>query len=310
MQSPHMRAHTAGGQLSTRSSTRRTHSEGGELSLNEGGELGTRSLTRRVHSAGRELILTEEGELSTRSSNRRAQPARGELTLMAVEDSDFYDFDKDRMEKCFAVGQVWGIYDDDDGMPRHYGLINEVLSKNPFRVKMSWLDAEGNGEGTLLARENAKDYISCGRFKVGRKIEIESVNFFSHLVDYERAAKEVYRIYPKKGSVWALYCERSLGDEEERSYDIVVCLASYKDMYGMSMGYLEKVEGFKTIFRRREVGAHAVRWLKKDDMSLLSHQVPARKVVDVEGVELPKDCWELDPASLPPGLLQIDWERE
>ncbi|KAF2289466.1 hypothetical protein GH714_036390 [Hevea brasiliensis] len=179
----------------------------------------------------------------------------GDLEIMAVEDSDFYDFDRDRVERSFKKGQVWAIYDD-DRMPRHYGLIDEVVSVNPFE--------EDNHQ--LL-------------------------NIFSHIVDCERAAREVYRIYPKKGSVWALYNEVDLCMEErnpcardKQCYEIVVFLTTYSEMHGLSMAYLEKVDGFNTVFKRREVGCHAIRWLEKDDVRLLSHQVPARKL---SGDEVP-----------------------
>ncbi|KAL0913522.1 hypothetical protein M5K25_016988 [Dendrobium thyrsiflorum] len=227
-----------------------------------------------------------------------------DLSLMAVEDSDFYDFDNDRTEKCFANGQIWAIYDDDDGMPRHYGLIDEVISSSPFRVKMCWLDALVDGDESLLLWEKSGRHISFGRFKIGRKVEMDSVNLFSHIVESEKAAKELFRIYPKKGSVWALYGEMNSG-RERRSYDIVVFLTSYSEMFGLSMGYLEKVEGYKTIFKRMQIGPHAVRWLEKDDIMLFSHQIPARKLAETDGVNLPGDCWELDPASLPADLLQI-----
>ncbi|KAG1360579.1 Chaperone protein dnaJ 49 [Cocos nucifera] len=232
-----------------------------------------------------------------------------DLSLMAVEDSDFYDFDKDRTEKSFRKGQIWAIYDDDDGMPRHYGLIEEVFSSNPFRVKMSWLDMQNHGDESLVLWEKSGFHISCGRFKFGRKVDIDSVNFFSHLVECERAARDVYRIYPKKGSVWALYDEGTLGGKEGRYYDIVVFLTSYSEMHGLSMAYLEKVEGYRTIFKRRAIGSHAVKWLEKDDVRLFSHQIPARKLSQTEGPNLPRECWELDPASLPPELLAICWDR-
>lgn len=80
-------------------------------------------------------------------------------------------------------------------------------------------------------------------------------------------------------------------------------------MHGLSMAYLEKVDGFWTIFRRREIGCHAVRWLEKDDVHLVSHQIPARKLTGDEAPDLLKDSWELDPASLPSDLLAIGWGR-
>jgi hypothetical protein len=83
-----------------------------------------------------------------------------------------------------------------------------------------------------------------------------------------------------------------------------VILSGYDDRYGASFGYLEKVEGFRSIFTRRDIGSHAVHFLQKGDLGALSHQIPARKVPKGEGSALPPgDCWELDPASLPPELL-------
>ncbi|KAL6985689.1 hypothetical protein U1Q18_019063 [Sarracenia purpurea var. burkii] len=240
---------------------------------------------------------------------RRASES-GDMEKMAVDDSDFYDFDKDRVERSFKKGQVWGIYDDDDGMPRHYGLIDEVVSVNPFEVQMSWLDLQSDGDERLICWEKVGFHISCGRFKVARKTSIDSVNIFSHVADAERAAREVYRIYPKKGSVWALYKENALQNEglnnlvrDKRCYDIVVFLTSYSEIHGLSMAYLEKVNGFKTVFKRKEIGCHAIRWLENHDARLFSHQIPARKLSGEEVPELSKDLWELDPASLPPELL-------
>ncbi|XP_059640187.1 uncharacterized protein LOC132282499 [Cornus florida] len=243
--------------------------------------------------------------------------SKGEdLEIMAVEDSDFYNFDRDRVERSFKKGQVWAIYDDGDGMPRHYGLIDEVVSVNPFEVEMSWLDLQNNGDEELICWEKMGFHISFGRFKVVRKILIKSVNVFSHIVDCERAAREVYRIYPKKGSVWALYNENALDargtnllPKDGHCYDIVVFLTNYCEMHDLSMAYLEKVSGFRTVFKRREIGSHAIRWLEKDDVRSFSHQIPARKLSGEEASGLPRYCWELDPAALPPELLSISWER-
>lgn len=233
-----------------------------------------------------------------------------DLEIMHVEDSDFYDFDKDRRGRSFKKGQVWAVYDDDDGMPRHYALVDEIVSVNPFEVTISWLDFQNNGNEVRTGSVKTGFHVSCGRFKVSRKTSVKYLNMFSHAVDCERAARELYRIYPKKGSVWALYNENTLNAEgmnqgvmDKPCFDIVVCLTSFSDVYGLSIGYLEKVHGFRTIFKRREVGATAIKLLEKDDIKLFSHQIPARKLSGDEASGLPKDCWELDPASLQSQLL-------
>lgn len=238
---------------------------------------------------------------------------------MLVQDSDFYDFDMDRMEQSFKKGQIWALHDDDDdGMPRQYGLINDVYSLHPFSISISWLNAHSNAWGTsIFSFGGGTGFIptSCGRFKAERVLDINSVSMFSHVVKGDRVAKGIYGIFPKKGSVWALYHgERPLNGKlenssryvEDRSYDIVVLLTSYSEIHGLSAAYLEKVEGFKTIFKRSEVGFHAVKWFEKDDLGSFSHQIPARKLSGEEAPNLPKECWELDPASLPPSSLRID----
>lgn len=224
------------------------------------------------------------------------------LEIMSVEDSDFHDFDKDRRERSFKKGQVWALYDDDDGMPRHYALIDQIVSINPFEVTLSWLQFLSNGDDDdeLTTWQRKGFHVSCGSFTVSGKASVNYRNLFSHVVDWERAAREVYRIYPKKGSVWALY-NHSIGDK--LCYDIVVTLSSYSDVHGISIGHLEKVPGFRTVFRRREIGANAVIFIGKNDVKLFSHEIPSKKLSGEEAPGLPKDCWELDPASLTPQLL-------
>ncbi|XP_015963244.1 uncharacterized protein LOC107487158 [Arachis duranensis] len=235
-----------------------------------------------------------------------------DLETFTVVDSDFYDFDKDRTHRSFRKGQMWAVYDDIDGMPRHYALIDEVFSANPFQVSISWFDLQNNGVEKIISCEKMGFHMPCGRFKITQKASINSVNVFSHVVDCDRAAREVYQVYPKKGSVWALYGKATLDADEQnfaakgkRCYDIVVFLTSYSEISGLSMAYLEKVDGYKTVFKRQERGSHAIRFLGKDDLWLISHQIPARKLSCNDTPELLKDCWELDPASLPSDLLTI-----
>ncbi|XP_047320472.1 uncharacterized protein LOC124924485 [Impatiens glandulifera] len=233
-----------------------------------------------------------------------------DLNIIAVEDSDFYDFDRDREERSFKKGQVWALYDDDDGMPRLYGLIAEIASVKPFEVKINWLDLHtynnNNGDESLISWEKTMGvHISCGRFKLGKSDSLYSLNIFSHIVNAERAAREVYWIYPEKGSIWALYNSKdSVGNGNKRCYEIIVFLTSYSEIYGLSFGYLEKVDGFKTLFKRKEIGCNAIKWVEKGDFQLFSHEIPARKLAESDS-KVPKDCWELDPASLPPEFLSL-----
>jgi curved DNA-binding protein CbpA len=233
---------------------------------------------------------------------------RGKLSQeMYMEDEDFelYDFDKDRMPRSFKKGQIWAIYDGgDDKMPRSYCLVSEVVSLNPFKVWISWLDFES--EKLISWMKISSSHMPCGRFRVSEKALIEQVKPFSHLVNCERAAREIYQIYPKKGSVWAVYSETNPGLQRRktRRYEIVVCLTMYTDAYGLSVAYLEKVNDYSNLFKRRDYGYNAVRWVEKEDVAaLLSHQIPAKKLPEDEsGADL-KESWVLDLASVPPDLV-------
>ncbi|KAI3984548.1 hypothetical protein MKX01_040425 [Papaver californicum] len=269
---------------------------------NKGKKKGKEKKKKKKKEKGKEREETVVA-ISERSSD---------LEAMLVEDSDFYSFDKDRSERCFKKCQIWAAYGDSDGMPRHYGLVDEIISLNPFKVKVSWLALQGKGDNVTLILEGSDCQISCGKFKVDGKTVVNSVNIFSHIVDCERVAREIYMIYPKKGSVWALYGGSDRHDINQVNvvngcYDIVVILTNYSEMtHGLSVAYLDKVKWFKTIFERREIGCHAVRWLEKDNVRLLSHQIPSRKLLGTEAPGLPKDCWELDPAALPQDLLVVE----
>ncbi|KAM5573576.1 hypothetical protein ABKV19_013221 [Rosa sericea] len=271
-------------------------------------EVERRTVLKKGKNSKVETHTVSKKAKSLGSAKKSKGPKSDDLEATEVEDSQFHNFKKDK--RSFKKGQVWAIYDDDDGMPRNYGLVDEVVSVSPFEVKISWLDLQNNGDQWLASWEKMGLPVPCGRFKVTRQTTTNSVHIFSHVVDCDRAAREIYRIYPKKGSVWALYNEAAFDADggnllvkEKRCYGIVVFLTSYSEMHGLSMGYLEKVDGFNTVFKRREIGAHAIRCLEKDDVRLISHEIPAKKLSGNEAPNLSKDCWELDPASLPLDLL-------
>ncbi|PHU08659.1 hypothetical protein BC332_20519 [Capsicum chinense] len=241
----------------------------------------------------------------SKSSKKGKWPRQDDLEIVAAESFDLYNFDKDRVGKSFKKGQVWAVYDDDDGMPRDYALIDDVISVYPFEVRLNLLEFQSNSDEALLHWGRRGFHVSCGKFKVSRQILVKSLKKFSHVVDSERAASELYRIYPTKGSIWAVYKENALGAgsrslmEDKQCYDICVSLSSYTDIHGVSIAYLERVDEFRTIFKRREVGARAVKLLGKDELKLFSHRIPARKLSDEEASNISKYCWELDPSSLP-----------
>jgi len=216
-----------------------------------------------------------------------------------VPDSDFHDFDKDRTENCFQANQIWSIYDDDNGMPRIYARIQKVVSLNPFKVQMSWIEPKLN------------KYQASGDFKVGKLSTNDMLNIFSHVMKCAKPTKGIIKILPRKSDVWALYREwDSAWDdytpgEVRHNYEMVEVLTDFTDKFGVRVAPLVKVDGYKNIFQRQQVGSQPVSgWVvPKRELPRFSHQIPARRLTTEEMQNISDVCWELDPAATPVGLL-------
>lgn len=232
-----------------------------------------------------------------------------------VPDSDFYDFDTDRSEKSFGGDQIWAIYDDDDGMPRYYVLIQKVLSKKPFKVRMSYLTSKSNAEFTQLDWVSRGFSKTCGDFRVGRYEVFDSINTFSHRVKFEKGLRGVIRILPKKGDTWALYrnwaphWNEHTSDDVIHKYDMVEVLDDYNEEDGVLVVSLVKVIGFKTVFQQ-SLDPEETKKIPKQEMLRFSHQIPCHVLTGEEADNAPKGRLELDPAATPMELLQASKEEK
>lgn len=230
-----------------------------------------------------------------------------------VPDPDFHNFDLDRAESSFAEDQVWAAYDDDDGMPRYYARIHKVISVEPFRMRISWLNSRSNSELGPIDWVGSGFYKTCGDFRTGKHDITESLNSFSHKVRWTKGNRGVVRIFPGKGEVWALYRNWSpdwnqhTPDEVIHKYDMFEVLEDFSEEEGILVTPLVKVPCFRTVFQRHE-DSHEVRRIPKEEMFRFSHQVPNYLLTGQEAHNAPKGCRELDPAATPLDLLQIDTE--
>ncbi|XP_010913011.1 uncharacterized protein [Elaeis guineensis] len=227
-----------------------------------------------------------------------------------VPDPDFNDFDKDRTESSFEGDQVWATYDNEDGMPRLYALVQKVISQKPFKIRMSFLNSKSNSELGPLNWVASGFSKTCGDFRVGRYEVSDTVNIFSHRVRWEKGPRGVIRIIPRKGDIWALYRNWS-PDWNERTpddviykYEMVEVLDDYNEDQGVSVTPLLKVAGFKTVFHRH-LDPKEVRRIPRGEMFRFSHQVPSYLLTGEEAHDAPKGCHELDPAATPFELLQV-----
>ncbi|KAK7344079.1 hypothetical protein VNO77_13326 [Canavalia gladiata] len=236
----------------------------------------------------------------------------GSLEMMSIEvpDPDFHDFDKDRTEWCFGENQVWAAYDADDGMPRHYAMIHSVISVNPFKMQLRWLNPKTNGElgppnwvASGLSR-------TCGNYNTGGYEISNSIDYFSHKVRWRKGADGAICIYPGKGDVWALYRNWSSNwneltpDEVIQKYDMVEVLEDFSEEHGVIVTPLVKVAGFRTVFHRHS-DLREIRIIPKEEIVRFSHQVPSQLLSGLEAPNTPKGCRELDPAATPSDLLQV-----
>ncbi|XP_078432706.1 uncharacterized protein LOC144704239 [Wolffia australiana] len=232
-----------------------------------------------------------------------------EVVAINVPDPDFHDFDSDRSESSFGPDQVWATYDDEDGMPRFYVMVQKVISLKPFEVRLSFLNSKSTAEfGSGVDWVGSGFAKTCGDFRVGRYEVQDTVNIFSHRVQWEKGPRGAIRVVPRTGDIWAIYRNWSPGwnnrtpEEEIYKYDMVEVVEDFGEE-GVLVAPLVKVNGFKTVFKRATEAA--MRRIPKEETFRFSHQVPSHVLTGVEAENVPKGSFELDPAATPPDLLHI-----
>ncbi|XVE72546.1 hypothetical protein DITRI_Ditri11bG0047100 [Diplodiscus trichospermus] len=234
---------------------------------------------------------------------------------ITVPDSDFHDFDKDRSEECFKPKQIWALYDEDDGMPRLYCLIRQVVSVKPFKILITYLNSKTDNEFGSVNWVDSGFTKSCGHFRARNSDIVDQVNIFSHLLRGEKAGRGgCVRIFPKSGDIWAIYrnwspdWNRSTPDNVRHQYEMVEVLEDYSEELGVCVAPLVKLAGFKTVYQRN-TNKDAIRWIPRREMFRFSHQVPSW-LLQGESGNLPDHCWDLDPAATPDELLHAATEAK
>lgn len=254
-----------------------------------------------------------KGDICTKTalnvSDNQLEHRKTVPVTITVPDPDFHDFDKDRSEPCFKPKQIWALYDEEDGMPRLYCLIREVVSVNPFKINISYLSSKTDSEFGPVNWLVSGFTKSCGNFRAMTSDVVDQVNIFSHVLSRVKAGRGgCVRIYPKCGDVWAVYrnwstdWNRSTPDEVRHQYDMVEVLDDYSEELGLCVSPLIKLDGFKTVYKRN-ADKSAIRYIPRREMLRFSHQVPSWLLKGEEASNLPDKCWDLDPAATPDELL-------
>jgi hypothetical protein len=242
------------------------------------------------------------------SRERVVDVAPGLTKEFNVINADFYDFDNERSKYVMGLGQYWALYDNQDGMPRFYGrIVNLVLE--PFEIDVEWLEPYRPAVGFAGLVSTAGLSVACGEFKRDT-IGAQTLAAFSHRVEVEADAKKIYRIFPRKGEVWALYKHwdqplmKGVAEDEvpKFEYELVEVLSEYSKERGVKVGPITKVPGFKTVFRSG--GSISPHWVPgKDLQALFSHQIATHRFDGSETRVVPRGSFGLDSASTPEQFL-------
>ncbi|KAF2292402.1 hypothetical protein GH714_021943 [Hevea brasiliensis] len=248
-------------------------------------------------------------------SGRQIKPSKAGPISITVPDPDFHDFDKDRSEECFKPKQIWAIYDEDDGMPRLYCLIRQIISVEPFKILITYLNSKTDSEFGPVNWIDSGFTKSCGHFRAWNTDIVDQVNIFSHVLKGEKAGRGgCVRVYPKRGDIWAVYqnwspdWNISTPDDVRHQYEMVEVLDGYSEELGVCVAPLVKLAGFKTVYQRN-TNKDAIRWIPRREMLRFSHQVPSWSL-EGEARNLPDKCWDLDPAATPDELLHAATEAK
>jgi hypothetical protein len=118
--------------------------------------------------------------------------------------------------------------------------------------------------------------------------------------------KSVFRLYPKKGEVWALYrswrqhkpVQSDAGEEDnvKFEYDLFQVCSDYSKEKGVKVARLYKIPGFTALFQSQEIQEMIP---AEHVLSRFSHRIFTYQMRGDERPGVPKDSWELDPAATP-----------
>ncbi|KAL8498090.1 hypothetical protein ACS0TY_021426 [Phlomoides rotata] len=257
----------------------------------------------RSKSESKETRGKEAGGMTDIGADAIEIESDSEEKTAEYEESEFYDFEKDRDVSCFAVNQFWACYDSLDGMPRYYAKIKKVCT-SPFELSIQWLEVDpADNEQKKWFDEDLP--IGCGSFKLG-ETEPTSRNMFSQQVDFLKGKKRgSLIIQPKAGEVWALFNDWDLSWSTEPEnhrvykYEVVEVLSNFDADAGSRVCHLAKVKGFVSLFQRSALSKIDSFMIRPNEVYRFSHRIPYFKMTGKEREGVPIGSFELDPASLP-----------
>ncbi|XP_010540338.1 PREDICTED: uncharacterized protein LOC104814148 [Tarenaya hassleriana] len=226
-------------------------------------------------------------------------------------DPDFSNFDEKK--GGFSVNQVWALKDSLDSMPWFYARMFTA----PLNLQMTCLEA------LPVTKNEIRIPVSCGKFKSGVTEETDDFGTFSHQVHCIEQGSH-HSIYPQKGETWAVFRDWEISwntdpakHKEPYEYEFVEVLTDFMEtpdddngICGIGVYYLEKVEGFVSLFVRAKHRKVLACIFEPREMCRFSHKVPSFRTTGTEGEGDPPGSFELDPSALPKDIFETDPRKD
>lgn len=199
---------------------------------------------------------------------------------------NFHDFDDSESENNFELDQIWALYSEVDGLPHSYARINKFIPLEG-QVEVTLLEPHPMAESELQwAEENLP--VACGMFRLSKSSCVKEVTVFSYRVtcDEGNSSKSFYRIFPRKGDVWAIYknWDPSWSYSDLRNnleYILVEVLSSFTEETGVTVAALVREENHEPIFRRQLNGCfEQIKTFTRKELLRFSHRIPSHKMND------------------------------
>uniref|UniRef100_A0ACD5XG74 Uncharacterized protein n=1 Tax=Avena sativa TaxID=4498 RepID=A0ACD5XG74_AVESA len=166
----------------------------------------------------------------------------------------------------FVEGQIWAVYDARDRMPRSYVRIIRVVSHSVVFVLK--LEPHPMLNEEIRWVEDGLP-VACGVFRAGTETSYKDMSDFSHPVQCDWSSRRsFYRIFPKKGEIWAMYKNWKITlnstDIDNCEPRMVEILSDCTDENGVNACSLMRVKGCLSFFQRVLLeDFHLTRWISR-----------------------------------------------
>ncbi|ESQ49579.1 hypothetical protein EUTSA_v10019946mg [Eutrema salsugineum] len=212
-----------------------------------------------------------------------------------------FDFENQRSEDKFRVHQIWAIYSNDKGMPTEYVKIKKINTKPVFKLYVTHMELYPPSAETLTRP------VSCGDFKlITKKAKIIPRTSFSHQVNPVDTKKNIVKVFPRKGEIWALYKNC---DSTKEEHDIVEVVRDYCDGKEIAKAVALAAKGSSSpymIQSNQGSNAGSIDIPKAEMSNRFSHQIPAKKHTKRRTRLGEEGYWELDPRAIPGRTMVLD----